>query len=301
MRLLAEQRFRDYEKPLNADSSFWSDLADHARDTLQAAEDDTATIIAMLRDMPRYFDQQIANMRAGAGARLHPAAGDAGRGATSASRRWRRPEAAEASPFYEPFKTMPATIPAATQAQLRARGACAAIARRGAAGVSRAARLPARRVYPGARTALAADDLPDGSAYYQSQIVEYTTLDHDARRRSTRSASPRSRRSTRGCCDVMKAGGLQGRPPRLPDVPAHRSAVLRQDAAGAADRAAWIAKTFDGKAAQLFRLAAARALRDQAGAGRHRALLHRRPRRAGHLPGQHLRPAVARRSTSCRR
>ncbi len=30
---------------------------------------------------------------------------------------------------------------------------------------------------PGARTTIAAYDLPDGKAYYQSKIREYTTLD----------------------------------------------------------------------------------------------------------------------------
>ncbi len=32
---------------------------------------------------------------------------------------------------------------------------------------------------PGARKALAAQDMPDGKAYYRQQILEYTTLDMD--------------------------------------------------------------------------------------------------------------------------
>ena len=46
-------------------------------------------------------------------------------------------------------------------------------------------------------------------------------------------------------------------------------------------RAAWIAKKFDGKASQYFGLLPRAALRHPAGAGRHRAVLHGRPGRAG--------------------
>jgi uncharacterized protein (DUF885 family) len=37
--LLNEQRYRDYEKPLNADSSFWGDLAESARGDFVREED----------------------------------------------------------------------------------------------------------------------------------------------------------------------------------------------------------------------------------------------------------------------
>src|SRR5262249_23474527 len=62
--LLAQQHFREYEKPLNADSSFWGEVAQAARESFRT-EQDYRHYLATLRDIPRYFDQQIQNMRAG--------------------------------------------------------------------------------------------------------------------------------------------------------------------------------------------------------------------------------------------
>ena len=60
----ASVRFRDYEMPFNADSSFWSGLGFMGQRTLRSATD-YRDYLAMLEDVPRYFDAQIANMRAG--------------------------------------------------------------------------------------------------------------------------------------------------------------------------------------------------------------------------------------------
>ncbi len=61
---IAALRFREYEMPFNSDSAFWSDLDFMARSELRDAAAYRA-YAARLRDVPRYFDQQIANMRAG--------------------------------------------------------------------------------------------------------------------------------------------------------------------------------------------------------------------------------------------
>ena len=50
--------------PLNSDSQFWSDLGFMSRGTLKNAKD-VREYIAKLNDFPRYFDENIANMRAG--------------------------------------------------------------------------------------------------------------------------------------------------------------------------------------------------------------------------------------------
>src|SRR3546814_20389152 len=62
--LLDAQKYREYEKPLNSDSSFWGGVAGWARAKFQD-EEDYREYIAMLRDLPRYFDQQLVNTRAG--------------------------------------------------------------------------------------------------------------------------------------------------------------------------------------------------------------------------------------------
>ena len=62
--LAAEIRFGAYEAPFNADSSFWSNLGFMTRRPLKSA-DDYHAYAARLADVPRYFNDQITNMRAG--------------------------------------------------------------------------------------------------------------------------------------------------------------------------------------------------------------------------------------------
>ena len=59
---LTDLRFKAYEAPVNSDSFFWSYLA--PQDGFQNA-DEYRRYIARLRDIPRYFDENVANMRAG--------------------------------------------------------------------------------------------------------------------------------------------------------------------------------------------------------------------------------------------
>src|SRR5262249_30836635 len=62
--LAADIRFKGYEMPLNADTQFWSELGflsqRHIKNAKQAHD-----YIGKLNDFPRYFDENIANMRAG--------------------------------------------------------------------------------------------------------------------------------------------------------------------------------------------------------------------------------------------
>src|SRR6266576_6015448 len=61
---VADQKFRDYEMPANSDSAFWSDLGKTARRPFKTLTD-YKNWSAQIRDIPRYFRDQIANMRAG--------------------------------------------------------------------------------------------------------------------------------------------------------------------------------------------------------------------------------------------
>ncbi len=246
--LLARQQFRDHEKPLNADTSFWIDLAGMARENYR----DEAALrlyLSQLASVPRYFDQQIANMRAGLKRGFTPPRVTL-QGRDAGVRAVVEAGAGEASPFYAPFRTLPATIPAARQAALRAE-AKRVIAQ---AVVPAHATLMAflRDEYiPGAQEKLAAYDLPDGRNYYRSKVREFVTRDlppeeiHAIGLREV--AKIRARMQT-----VMTQVGWQG---DLPSFLNH----LRTDPQFYAktpqdllNRAAWIAKTFDGKAATYF-------------------------------------------------
>jgi uncharacterized protein (DUF885 family) len=245
--LIAEQHFRDYEKPLNSDTTFWTDLGYTARKDYHSAED-YKSYIAQLRDIPRYFREQTANMRAGlARGFTPPKVTLIGRDVSVAAVADAKPQD---SLFYTPFKEMPSSIPAAEQASLRADGLKAI-----ADGV-----IPAYRdllaflrndYIPHARVELAAESLPDGKAYYRSKILEFTTLDMDPAAIHALGLSEVAKIHAE-MLDTMKATGFKG------DFPAFLH-YLRTDPRFYAKtpnellmRAAFIAKTFDGKAAQYF-------------------------------------------------
>ena len=162
-----ELRFREYEQPLNADSAFWTDVTYGARQGF-ATREEYANYLQQLASYPRYFGEQLDNMRAGLARGFTPARVTlAGRDASLASVVDAQPED---TVFYTPFKTMPASIPAAEQAQLRAQ-AVAAIRSQVQPAYACVLDFMRKEYMPGAREALAAERLPDGKAYYQSKIV----------------------------------------------------------------------------------------------------------------------------------
>lgn len=171
--LLANQRFKTWQMPFNADTGFWTQLGSSARRHF-ADTGDYRNYLARLRDVPRYFSDQEANMRLGLarGFSQPPLIVKGIEGSISSV----VDASGEDNLFYTPFKHMPSSIPADQQAALRAE----------ALAVIRDDVVPAyarlldfmRNVYlKQARTTLAAYDLPDGKAYYQSRIYEFTTLD----------------------------------------------------------------------------------------------------------------------------
>ena len=167
---IADARFREWEMPLNSDSNFWTYL-DGSQPYEDAAE--YRRYIARMRDIPRYFDENIANMRAGLKRGFSvPRATLEGRDTSIAA--FIADDPAKTA-FYKPFEKLPSTIPAAEQQALRAEGAAA---------ISQAV-MPAYRklldffrneYLPGTRTTVSAQALPDGDAFYRAQIREFTTL-----------------------------------------------------------------------------------------------------------------------------
>ncbi|MEO0616936.1 MAG: DUF885 family protein [Pseudomonadota bacterium] len=165
-----DARFRTYEAPLNSDSFFWSYLApNRGFNSLDAYE----RYVSRLNDLPRYFDQHIANMRAGlARGYTPPAVTLQGRDASILAYL----EAGEDNPFAAAIARFPNSMTESEQTQIRD----TVIEAVDTAVVPAFTRLLAfmRDDYlPNARTTLAARDLPDGAAFYRSQILQYTTLD----------------------------------------------------------------------------------------------------------------------------
>ena len=246
--LANSQRFKDYEAPFNSDSAFWSEMASTTRKPFKTAQD-YRNFIAQMQTWPGYFEQSEANMRAGlARGFTPPKVTLMGREASVAV------IAQAASPtdtiFYQPFKTLPASLSASEQEALRAQ----------AIAVIRDQVIPAHikllaflkdDYLPKATETLAAESLPDGKAYYQAKILDYTTLEltpdqiHKIGLEQVDLISAQMQA-------VMGETGFQG------DMPAFL-AFLRKDPRfyvttpqALLDRAAWVAKQFDGRAERWF-------------------------------------------------
>lgn len=168
---LARDRFKTFQMPFTSDSNFWTYLDES--DPLDDAEA-YRRYIARMREIPRFFDENIANARAGLNRGFSvPRSTLTGRDGSIASF---TEKTGVDSPFYAAFKTMPATIPAAEQERLRA-DALAAISSSVLPAYAKLLNFYRTEYYPRTRTTIAAHDLPDGDAFYQAQIKEFTTTD----------------------------------------------------------------------------------------------------------------------------
>jgi uncharacterized protein (DUF885 family) len=246
--LINRQKFCEYEKPLNADTAFWSILTVTALKPFHTVRDYT-NYIAQLNDIPRYFHEQIANMRAGLKRGFTPPKVTLiGRDASlSAVTNARRPEDVI---FYTPFRNMPASISADEQSRLRTEGV-EAIRRSVIPAHVELLKFIQTEYIPGARTNLAAESLPDGKAYYQSKILENTTT-HLSPGQIHQIGLEELAKIHREMVETMKQAGFKG------DFPAFLH-FLRTDPRFYAKtpqellmQAAFIAKEFDGKASQYF-------------------------------------------------
>jgi len=244
--LIANQRFRDFEMPANSDTTFWTDVGYTARRPFRTLTD-YEHWLAQMRDIPRYFREQMDEMRAGLKRGFTPPR------ITMEGRDQSLTAVTEATPeqslLYTPFREMPGIAPE-KQASLRAQ----------ALKTIRELVQPAYRellafmrteYLPGTRTTLAAQALPDGRNYYRAKIHEFTTLDMDPDAIHALGVAEVERLHAEMVA-AMHDTGFRG------DFPAFLK-FLRSDPRFYARtpeellmRAAWIAKRFDGKAALFF-------------------------------------------------
>jgi len=170
---LALASHREWRVPLNSDSGFHADVLLLHELANPRSTVDYERYIARLEDLPRYFDENIANMRQGLrdGFTL-PAEILPGISGVVAAEQFARPED---SPFFAPFAKFPSTVPEADRARLIAAGR-AAIERDVLPAYARFQAFFEREYRAGARRSLAASDLPDGRAYYAELVRYFTTL-----------------------------------------------------------------------------------------------------------------------------
>jgi uncharacterized protein (DUF885 family) len=154
---IVDVRYKTYEAPFNADTFFWTNFT--PREGFATA-DEYRRYLGRLRDVPRYFDEQIVNMRAGlARGFTVPKVAVTGRDRTIEPYL----KADETNPLYLPFVTLPPTIPADEQAKMRAE-ARSIVAERIVPAYSKLLDFIRKEYLVKARTTLAAAQLPDGNA-----------------------------------------------------------------------------------------------------------------------------------------
>ena len=163
-------KWRSYEMPINSDVNVWNYLP--AQVPFRSVQE-YRNYISRMRDIPRWFDENMANMRSGMKRGFTPPAVTMkGRDATLAN----QIKPGKDSPFYAPFTLMPASILAFEQDQLRAE-AREVIETIVNPAQTRMLAFLRTEYLPGARASTAARDLPDGVAWYRDQVKEFTTTD----------------------------------------------------------------------------------------------------------------------------
>ena len=170
---IALARHREWRAPLNSDSGFHADILMMNEITNLGTASDYERYVARLNDVPRYFEENIANMRIGMeeGFTL-PAEILGGVSKVVAAEQFARPEDC---PLFRPFQDFPDSVPVPERARLAAAGRTA-IERSVIPAYARFQQFFEQEYRPRARRTIAASELPDGRAYYADLVRYFTTL-----------------------------------------------------------------------------------------------------------------------------
>ncbi|EAQ96717.1 DUF885 domain-containing protein [Congregibacter litoralis] len=169
--LANDARYKTYEAPLNSDSFFWSGLHPQNGGFEDAAS--YRRYLGRLRDLPRFFAQHMSNMRAGM-ARGYTVPAVSLRGRDQSIEAYLLP--GSENPFWIPLDSFPPMMGGEQVARLQTE-AREVIATQVVPAYTALLKFMREEYLPNARRTLAARDLPDGEAFYQSQIKGFTTLD----------------------------------------------------------------------------------------------------------------------------
>ena len=170
---IALGRYRDWRTPLNSDSGFHADilLLDQLADPQTVK--DYENYIARLNDVPRYFDENVANMHTGMrdGFTL-PSVILEGVSKSVAAQQY---DNVEKMTFWRPFAKFPDGVPSSEHARLAAAGK-AALTNAVKPAYAKFQRFFEDEYRPAARKTIGATDLPEGRAYYADLVRYFTTL-----------------------------------------------------------------------------------------------------------------------------
>jgi len=241
--------FGDYEMPINADSGFHSSFSRLAKDMPLATVKDYENYISRLKAWPRYVREQIALMRLGLKSGMTvPRATLEGYDNSIVAHVVDDPTK---SVFWEPFAKFPNSVPTADQDRLRSEGRDA-ITNGAVVGYREFLDFFRNEYLPGARTTIGAFEMPNGRAYYQHRIREFTSLDLTPDEIHKIGLSEVDRISTEMDA-VMKQVGFQGDRAAFFEFLRTDPRFYAKTPEELLSRAAWIAKRIDGKLPSLFK------------------------------------------------
>lgn len=240
--------FGGYEMPLNADSGFHMGFARMHRPMPFRTADHYDDYIARMRAIPAYFEQQQGHMRAGIerGFTLPRVTLEGYEDTISAH----IVDDPQDSVFWAPFEEVPASVGEMDRERILT-DAEAAITD---------AVVPAYQGFydffvgeylPGARETIGASDLPDGQAYYADQVRWFTTLDVTPQEVHEIGLSEVARIRAE-MAEVIRETGFEGSYAEFLDFLRSDPRFYPKTAQELLERAAWIAKTMDGKLPSLF-------------------------------------------------
>jgi uncharacterized protein (DUF885 family) len=163
----------EYQMPFNADSGFHSGFSRLPEEMPLATVKDYENYASRLREWPRYVREQIELMRMGIERGFTvPRATLAGYDQTITAH---VVDAPEKSVFWKPFEKFPSAVPEGERERLRQAGRAAV--NETISGYRAFLDFYQKEYLPHARATLAATALPNGRAFYQQQIRQYTTLE----------------------------------------------------------------------------------------------------------------------------
>jgi uncharacterized protein (DUF885 family) len=246
---IADQKFRNWQMPFNSDSAFWSDIGDELGGDRLRSVDDYRGYLRRLRQIPAYFDQQIANMRLGLKRGFSvPRAVLKGRDVSIAAVAGLKDPLQ--SSFYAPLRKLPASIPA-DQAQALRGQALEEIRDEVIPAYAKLLAFFDNEYVPQARTTLAAEALPDGKAFYRQQIREYTTLDLSPDQ-IHRIGLEQVAKIHAQMLTAMQASGFKGSFAEFLHFLRSDPQFYASTPQELLDRTAWVAKEVDGQLSKFF-------------------------------------------------
>jgi uncharacterized protein (DUF885 family) len=246
---IALAAYREWRAPLNSDSGFHSEiLYMHEKAALRTTAD-YQRYIARLKDVPRYFRENVANMRVG----MHdgftlPAEILEGVSRVLAGEQFSRPEDC---PLFVPFAKMPATVPEADQARLGAAGR-AAIQDSVLSSYAEFQRFFVKEYRPAARRTIEASALPEGRAYYADLVRYFTTLPDATPEKIHATGLAEVARIHKDMEAIVREVGFKGTFKEFLDFLRTDPQFYAKTADELLHDAAWIAKEIDGRLPAYF-------------------------------------------------